>query len=519
VSAALALLPEYLTAHLQLALVSLLLGCSASIPLGVWITRRERAAQAVLGTAGVVQTIPSLALLALMVPVLAAVGALTARTVGVELSSIGYLPAVVALTLYSVLPILQNTVAGIQGVDPALVEAARGVGMTDRQRLLRVELPLALPVIVAGIRTATVWVVGTATLSTPVGATSLGNYIFSGLQTRNFTSVLVGCIAAAALAVLLDQVIRLLQQGVQARRRAAVSFAAAVLAALYLFTAASFGWERLRGASADITIGAKTFTEQYILADFLAQYVERETGLRARSIQSLGSTVLFDALRGGEIDLYVDYSGTIWATILKREGLPGSRAEVLEDVRDALAREYDIALAAALGFENTYALAMRADRARALGVGSATELARVSSELEIGGDYEFFARPEWAALLDAYGFRFRAERSMDSSLMYQAAQAGDVDVISAFSTDGRIAAFDLQLIRDDRAVIPPYDAIVLAGPRLVRENPEVLEELRRLDGLLDEQAMQQLNLAVDRDGRSPTDVARDLLERVEPDGA
>ena len=211
----LALLPGYLTAHLQLALVALAIGAALSVPLGIWITRRKSLEQAVLGTASVIQTIPSLALLAIMVPALAAVSTLTATAFGVELRSIGYAPALVALSLYSILPILRNTVTGIESVDRSLIEAARGVGMTDRQMLLRVELPLAMPVVVAGVRTATVWVVGTATLSTPVGATSLGNYIFSGLQTRNQTAVLVGCVAAALLALLLDNVIRCLEIGIR----------------------------------------------------------------------------------------------------------------------------------------------------------------------------------------------------------------------------------------------------------------------------------------------------------------
>jgi osmoprotectant transport system permease protein len=157
-----------------------------------------------------------------MVPALAALGGLTQRTFGFELRSIGFLPALVALTLYALLPILRNTLVGIAGVDPALVEAARGVGMTESEVLRRVTLPLAMPVIVAGLRTAAVWVVGTATLSTPVGATSLGNFIFSGLQTRNHVAVGVGCAAAAALALLLDQSIRALEAGLRDGRRALV---------------------------------------------------------------------------------------------------------------------------------------------------------------------------------------------------------------------------------------------------------------------------------------------------------
>jgi osmoprotectant transport system permease protein len=514
VSEQLALLPGYLTAHLQLALLAILLGTALSVPLGVFVTRRPGAAQAVLGVASVIQTIPSLALLAIMVPALAALGAFTAPALGLEIRSIGYLPAVVALTLYSILPILQNTVIGIRGVDAAIVEAARGVGMTGRQMLFRVELPLALPVIVAGLRTASVWVIGTTVLSTPVGATSLGNYIFSGLQTRNFVAVSVGCIAAAVLALLLDQVIRALELGVRQRRRRVVALASAALAALYGYTGLSFALERLDAPERMVAIGSKTFTEQYILSQLIARYLERETGLASRALQSLGSTVLFDALVSGEIDVYVDYSGTIWATILKREGLPGSREQVLREVEEALLRDYGVHVPAAFGFENTYALGMRRQHARELGTETFSDLARIAPSLEIGGDYEFFARAEWAALVDVYGFAFHRKRSMDSALMYEAVASGEVDVISAFSTDGRIAAFDLALLRDDRGVIPPYDAIVLVGPDLARERPDALRALARLAGSIDESAMQRLNYAVDEGGESPTAVARGLLAEL-----
>ena len=510
-AAQLALLPGYLTAHLQLTLVALLFGAGVSIPLGIWLTRRPRFEQGVLGAASVIQTIPSLALLAIMVPVLGSLAGMAA-VLGIELRSIGYPPAIAALALYSVLPILRNTVTGISGVDPALVEAARGVGMTPAQQLRRVELPLALPVIVAGLRTSAVWVVGTATLSTPVGATSLGTYIFSGLQTRNTMAVLVGCVAAALLAILLDGLIHLLEVGARDRRRGLVRMATAALVALYAYTGGSLAAERLGGADRVVAIGAKTFTEQYILSEILARRVSAATGIPTRRVPSLGSTVAFDALRSGQIDLYVDYSGTIWATVMKREGLPDDRERVLEEVRLYLESEHGVTLVGALGFENTYALGMAAASARELGVSRISDLTPVAPRLEIGGDYEFFQRAEWAALVATYGLAFRAQRSMDSSLMYQAVAGGQVDVISAFSTDGRIAAFDIVLLEDDRGVIPPYDAIVLASPELAADLPEVLEALSPLAGAIDAAAMQRMNLSVDRDGLSPAEVARSFLE-------
>jgi len=343
-----------------------------------------------------------------------------------------------------------------------------------------------------------------------VGATSLGNYIFSGLQTRNHASVLIGCVASAGLALVLDQLIRLLELGLRKRRGRMTAAAAAGLAALALCAVGSFAVEKLRETGRPIVIGSKAFTEQYILAEVLAQRVETQTGLATRRLPSLGSTVAFDALVTGDLDLYADYTGTIFATLMKRKDqLP--RQRILEEVTRYLSEEHGIRVVASLGFENTYALGMRRSHANALGIATISELAAHAPRLEIGADYEFFQRAEWAALETRYGLRFRRERSMDPALMYQAVAQEDVDVISAFSTDGRITAHDLLLLADDRAVIPPYDTLILASARLQAEEPHVLEALRPLENLIDATTMQRLNLAVDRDGQSPAEVARKLL--------
>lgn len=502
----LALLPGYLTAHLQLTLAALGLAIAISLPLGILATRMRRLEQPLLAVAAVIQTIPSLALLAVMVPVLAAL----------DLRSIGFLPALIGLTLYGLLPILRNTVTGILGVDPSLVEAARGVGMTPAQQLRRVELPLAMPVIVAGIRTATVWTVGVATLSTPVGAPSLGNFIFSGLQTRNFRAVLLGSVAAAALALLLDALVHGIELGIARRRRSLVASCLALLAALAAYAVVPAAAAVFGTAERPVTIGAKTFSEQYVLGELLAQWITRETGLTTEVRASLGSTVAYDALASGDIDVYVDYSGTLWATILRRPEPPPSRAAALDDVARFVRERDGIELVASLGFENAYALAMRAEQARKLGIRTISDLVRHARSMAVGGDYEFFSRPEWRALQDRYGLAFNEQRSMDSSLMYQAAAAGDVDVISAFSTDGRIAALDLVVLADDRGAIPPYDAIVLVSARLAREHPDVVTALRALDGTIDADRMRAANLAVDENGASPAEVARGLLGELAP---
>ena len=473
-----------------------------SVPLGVISSRVRWLEHPVLALAGLVQTVPSLALLAIMVPLLAVLG----------LPSIGFLPAFLALVLYTVLPVLRNTVTGLAGVDPALIEAARGVGMTNRQRLFQVELPLAMPVLIAGIRTATVWTVGMATLSTPVGAPSLGNYIFSGLQTRNLNAVLVGCVAAAVLALALDGLVRVAATGWERRQRGILVFALAALSLLYLYTGVTLAKSLIPSKERTIVIGAKTFTEQYILGEILARQITHRTGTPARVAQSLGSTVAFDALRAGGIDAYVDYSGTIWATVMHREPGP-TRDDVLRGVEQFLESEHGIRMAGSLGFENAYALAMRRDRAGALGVRTISDLVPHAGRLTIGGDYEFFQRAEWATIRERYGIAFKTERSMDPSLMYQAVANENVDVISAFSTDGRIAAYDLVLLEDDKGAIPPYDAILLVGSNASRRT-DVLQALQDLSETIDAGAMRRMNLAVDRDKQNPAVVAQAFLDSL-----
>ncbi len=503
--AQLALLPLYLTAHLQLTLCALLVGVAISVPLGVLATRIRRFEAPVMAIANITQTIPALALLAVMVPLLAAIG----------LKSIGFLPAFIGLVLYSMLPILRNTISGLDSLDDSLLEAARGVGMTAAQQLRLVELPLAMPIIVAGVRTAAVWTVGMATLSTPVGAPSLGNYIFSGLQTRNFSAVLLGCVAASALALLLDGLVRTLERAIRERRRNGVVGILLIFAALYVYT----GITLARGWSAESTnrvvVGAKSFTEQYILSAILARQIEAETGVATELVSSLGSTVAFDALRTNQIEVYVEYSGTIWATIMKRDTRGAEREQVLREVASYLDQTMGVELVAKLGFENAYALAMRNADGDRLGVRRISDVVSFAPRLAMGGDYEFFARAEWEQVREVYGLEFRELRSMDPALMYQAAGNGTVDVIGAFSTDGRIKAYDLRVLEDDRHAIPPYDAIILAGAQLRTAQPQVIAALRQLAGRISAEEMRRMNQQVDQEGADPDTVARDFIGRVQ----
>ena len=508
----LAMLPEYLGGHLRLSLGAMACGLLIALPLGVAAARNRAIAGPALALAGTFQTIPALALLALMVPLLG--------------GRIGFLPAFTALTLYAILPVLRNTIVGLQGVDPVVREAARGVGMTRVQSLYRVELPLALPTIMAGIRTASIWVIGAATLATPVGAASLGNYIFSGLQTRNWTLVIFGCVAAALSALIIDALLKLMESAAARRRagRALVSGAGLVIvAALALtppdaFSVATGQRAGQAGATAaaggfggtPVTIGAKAFTEQYILAG-LMEGVLGDAGAQARRRENLGSTVAFDALVSGEIDVYVDYSGTLWATIMQREDMPG-RHLMLAEITSWMWTHHNVLVLGALGFENAYGIAVSRAVAEQEGLSSVGDLAAIEG-VSIGADSEFFARAEWTSLRDTYGLGRARTRAMDSTFMYAAVRDQEVDAITAYTTDGRISAFDLVILDDPAGILPPYDALILIGPSATGR-PAVAQALSPLLHAVNADAMREANGVVDLDRRPVGEAVAILRDRL-----
>ena len=497
-----ALLPGYLSEHVVLSAAAMALGLVVSLALVVAAVRSERVRWPVLAFASLIQTVPSLALLALFYPLLLALSRLAESVFGTGFSALGFLPSLLALALYSMLPVIRNGVTGVLNLDPAVIEAARGVGMTDWQRLWRVELPLATPLLMAGVRTAAVWVIGAATLSTPVGQVSLGNYIFAGLQVQNWVSVLFGCVAAAALALVVDQLLGVIETGLARRSRSRVAAGVVALAVGIAAAAMPLG----RGATSYV-VGGKAFSEQFILAELMSVRI-RAAGGAAVQRTGLGSAVVFAALASGDVDVYVDYSGTIWANVMRRTDVP-RREPMLAEIRGWLEEEHGIVMLGSLGFENAYDLAMRRDRAERLGIATIADLAAHAASLSMGGDLEFFSRPEWRAVQSAYGLEFASRRDFDPTFMYQAVTDGEVDVISAFTSDGRIAANDLLVLADPAGAILPYDAIVLIARK--KANDDVLR--RALKPLIDAiplALMQEANYRVDRerDKETPAAAAR-----------
>jgi osmoprotectant transport system permease protein len=509
-SEALTHLPDYLGNHVRVSITALALGLLISLPLAIIARNRPALRGALLGFASIVQTVPGLALLALFYPLLLALAALSLSWFGAGFSAFGFLPAVLALALYSMLPVLRNTITGLNGVEPAILEAAQGVGMTPQQSLFMVELPLALPVMMAGIRTAAVWVIGTATLSTPIGQTSLGNYIFAGLQTQNWVFVLFGCLSAAVLALAVDQLLALIETGIRERSRPRTALGGLGIAALVVATLVP---SMARSPSSYI-VGAKTFAEQYVLSALIAQRL-RAAGLAASSREGLGSNVIFEALATNDIDVYVDYSGTLWANQFHHSDIK-PREELLGELKATLAKQ-QITLLGELGFENAYALVMPRKRAEQLGIRSITDLASHAQGMSMAADYEFFSRPEWAGLQKAYGLTFRTQRQMQPDFMYAAVASGEVDVIAGYTSDGLIAKYDLVVLDDPRHAIPPYDAIVLLAPKRA-DDAALRAALAPLLGRVGIAAMREANLrAAGGDGASSPDaVARWLWEKIGP---
>jgi osmoprotectant transport system permease protein len=500
---ALAALPDLVRAHLLLSGSAIGIAVLIGLPLALWAAGRQRARIPLMAFVGLVQTVPALALLALFYPLLLLLGA----ALNVALPALGFLPALIALSLYALLPILRNGVAAREGLEPSVIEAADGVGMTGRQRLWLVELPLAAPVLLAGIRTATVWTIGAATLATTVGQPTLGNLIFSGLQTENWVRVLIGCAAAALLALAADALLALIEAGLSRRSAWRVRLGLGLLAAAVaaaLIQPAGGATER------KITIGAKNFSEQYILAAAIGDRLAAG-GYRSELREDLGSAVAYRAVAAGDIDVYVDYTGTLWTNVLGRTDIPPAGVLRAELAR-ALAKRDGVLVLGTLGFENAYALAMRRRRAEELAIRSIADLTRAAPRLRLASDIEFLSRPEWRSVRTAYGLSFAEQRSYNPTFMYRAIADGSADVISAFSSDGRIAALDLVTLSDPKGALPSYEAVLLVSPRRAGD-AAFLATLRPLLDAIPIDRMREANLMVDRDSdkKSPGDAARWLL--------
>lgn len=499
--------PEFLALLLQhIVLVGVSTGAAIAIgiPVGVLAARRPRIGAPVVWLANVVQTIPSLAMFGFLLP-LPFVGGLGARV------------AIVVLVLYALLPIIRTTVAGVRGVDRVLVEAGTALGMTPRQLLWQVELPLAMPSMVAGIRVAAVIGVGTATIAAAVGAGGLGEYIFRGLSMVEPTVILAGAVPAAVLALTVDGALLLAERALRGGGRWRVPAIAA--AAVVTLVVAGVGLVAMRsGEPRDevIRVGSKNFTEQIVLGELIAQQLERATGLTVERRLNLGGTFICDrALRSGDIDIYVEYTGTADTAVFKNP-VQTDRAQVLERVRQRYA-DGGLTVMPPLGFENTFAILVRGDEARRLGLKTIEDAAPHAAAWRAGFGFEFLQRADgYPGLSQKYGLRFAGEpRAMDLSLIYPALAQRQVDLIAGDATSGLIQAYDLFMLQDNRHYFPPYDAVPVARRAMLLRHPAAREALERLAGRITIDDMRRMNHAVDAGRQDPAVVAREFLGQLE----
>jgi osmoprotectant transport system permease protein len=489
--------------HVLLVGVSTLAAIAIGVPFGVLAARRPRLGAPVVWIANVVQTIPSLAMFGFLLP-LPLVGGLGARV------------AIVVLILYALLPVVRTTIAGIRGVEASLVEAGTALGMTPRQLLWRVQLPLAVPSIVAGVRVAAVIGVGTATIAAAVGAGGLGEYIFRGLSMVDPTVILAGAVPAAILALAVDGGLLLAERSLRAGRRPRRAAFGVLLAVVVALAGAGAYAARPAVRRDVIRVGSKNFTEQIVLGEILAQQLER-AGFTVERRLNLGGTFICDrALRAGDIDVYVEYSGTADTAVFK-EPADTDPARVLDRIRRRYA-DGGLTVMAPLGFANTFAILVRGDDARRLGLRTIEDAAPAARSWQAGFGYEFLQRADgYPGLAQKYGLTFAAPpRAMDLSLIYRALAERQVDLIAGDATSGLIAAYDLFMLDDSRHYFPPYDAVPVARAAVLLQHPPMRLALDELAGRITVDDMRRMNQAVDAGRQDPAAVASAFLARLAP---
>lgn len=492
--------------HLFLVLIATAAATMVSIPLGILLTRRPSLSGPVLAIANVFQTIPSLALFGFLIPLLGSYG-------------IGRVPAIIALFIYSLLPIIRNTFVGITGIDPSIREAGRAMGMTDWQLLTQVELPLALTTIIAGVRLATVISIGTATIAAAIGAGGLGMYIFRGLRMNDNSLILAGAIPAALMALSADFVLGWVEKALTpgaktARRVLKAALIGAILVAIISIPIYLVRNGNQSAAGRPVIVGSKDFTEQVILSEVIAQLIEAN-GLQVTRRYELGGDLCHRAMLAGEMDVYVEYTGTAFAAILKHKPISDAR-EVLSRVTEEYSSKFGIQWLDQLGFNNTYAILVRGDVARKLQLKTISDAARYAPQWRAGFGQDFMSREDgYAGFTKAYGLRFAAQpREMELALTYRALAGRQVDMIAGNSTDGLIAKLDLFQLEDNRKYFPPYDAAPVLRKEALVSHPELERIINTLSGRITEERMRQLNDAVDGDHRDVKDVAREFLATI-----
>ncbi|MEY8001295.1 glycine betaine ABC transporter substrate-binding protein [Clostridium sp. Mt-5] len=484
--------------HIELTLLSVAIAILIGVPLGILIENKKKLSSTVIGIANVVQAIPSLALLGFLIPIL----------------GIGSKPAIVMVILYSLLPIIKNTYTGLIGIDPNIIESAEGMGMTESQILKIVKLPLALPVIMAGIRISAVTAVGLMTIAAFIGAGGLGYMVFTGVQSVNNNMILAGAIPACILALAIDFLIGKIEKSATKRKKKKISlkYKRSIAAVLCIVIAAGsiFYYNNSKNK---IVVGGKNYTEQIILVDMVGELIEKNSNIKVDYKPNLGGTnVVLSAMKSGNVDVSVEYTGTGLMDVMKH-GLIQDPNKVYSTVKDYYAKNLGIKWLGPIGFNNTYTLAVSQNTASKYNLNTISDLAKVSNDLRLSCTMEFNSgrSDTLKPLQDVYGINFKEINSVDGGLRYTALNQNKADVIDAFSTDGLLKQFNLKVLKDDKKIFPPYYAVPIVREETLRKHPELEGILNKLSGKINDETMMELNYKVDSLGQKPETVADQFL--------
>lgn len=479
--------------HIQISFIALLIAGIIAVPLGIYVTKREKIAEIIIGITAVLQTIPSLALLGLLIP----------------LVGIGKFPAIIALVAYGLLPILRNTYTGIKEIDPSLIEAANAMGMNTRKKLVKVELPLAMPVIMAGIRTSMVLIVGTATLAALIGAGGLGDIILLGIDRNNTQQILLGAIPAALLAIIFDYVLKQMES--LSYKKALITIGTVVVVA-FLMIVTPFMLQHDK----EIIIAGKLGAEPEILINMYKILIEEETDLQVELKPGFGKTsFVFNALDSGSIDIYPEFTGTAIAELMKETPVSTDRTEIYEQAKIGMIEKFDLHMLEPMTFNNTYALAVTEELATTHNLENISDLIGIENELSVGFTLEFSDREDgYLGIQDLYGLTFPKMTTMEPKLRYVAVESGEINLVDAYSTDSELEEYELTVLEDDRELFPPYQGAPLIREEIVEEYPEIIDALNQLGGKVKDDEMREMNYRVNVDGEKPIDVAREFLQEA-----
>ena len=483
--------------HILISLLAISIASVLGIILGIIISEYRRFSGLILGTVNILYTIPSIALLGFFITI----------------TGVGNTTALIALIIYALLPIIRSTYTGIININPLIIEASEGMGSTKLQQLFKIKLPLALPVLMSGIRNMVTMTIALAGIASFVGAGGLGVAIYRGITTNNSAMTFLGSLLIAILALIFDFILGIIEKRLTNHKRTKykVNFKLIILGLFIIIFGAYFSLNSKKDKT--INIATKPMTEGYILGQMLTELIEQDTDLKVNMTTGVGggTSNIHPAIVKGEFDLYPEYTGTSWEAVLKKEA--SYDESKFDELQKEYKEKYNLEYVNLYGFNNTYGLAVNKDIAEKYNLKTYSDLAAVSNNLIFGAEYDFFEREDgYKELQKVYNVDFKKKIDMDIGLKYQAMKDKKIDVMVIFTTDGQLAISDVVVLEDDKKMYPSYRAGTVVRSEILSEYPELKPVLEKLNNILDDKTMADLNYQVESEGKKPEDVAREYLQ-------